>query len=196
MNQNNYDEYVKRAYETACKHGFHDKDLPLAHWLMLAITEVSEMVEADRNGKRAQVAMFKRECQSPQPKDRVKAHWQFCFEQFVKDTVEDEMADVCIRLFDLAGEARCGIYEVDYTEWRFGEMKKLFMNNEFPVKAYELCLILAERRIYPGTLEMVISSAISFLCYWAKTENIDLEWHINQKMWYNEHRARLHGKKY
>ncbi len=191
-----YKEYTERAYEIACRHGFHDKDQPLAHWLMLVITEVSEMVEADRKSKRAQVAMFKRESVSPQPKDRVKSHWQFCFEQFIKDTVEDEMADVCIRLFDLAGNERCEIHEVNYTEWRFGEMRQMFMNNDFPVKAYELCLILVERGMYPGTLEMVISSAISFLCYWAKTENIDLEWHINQKMKYNDMRSRLHGKKY
>lgn len=41
-----YNEYTKRAYDTACKHGFHDQELTDEHWLMLVITEVAEMTAA------------------------------------------------------------------------------------------------------------------------------------------------------
>ena len=186
-----YKEYTERAYEIACRHGFHDKELPLAHWLMLVITEVSEMVEADRKGKRAQVAMFKRESVSPQPKDRVKAHWQFCFEQFIKDTVEDEMADVCIRLFDLAGtkgftpeEKKSGLLLGRYDDY--------VRSRSFTENAYELCGVLAMSNNARATVEY----SLAYLQCWARSLNIDLEWHINQKMEYNDMRSRLHGKKY
>ena len=44
-------ELRDRAYQCACKHGFHDKEYSDKHWLMLIITEISEAVDADRKGK-------------------------------------------------------------------------------------------------------------------------------------------------
>lgn len=40
---------IKRAHDSATAHGFQDKPKSAAHWLMLIITEISEMVEADRS---------------------------------------------------------------------------------------------------------------------------------------------------
>lgn len=48
-------------------HGFHDKEYPLNHWLMLVVTEVAEIVEADRKGRRTRRDMFERESVTPQP---------------------------------------------------------------------------------------------------------------------------------
>lgn len=44
-------ELIDRSYGTAKSHGFHDKELSPQHLLMLAISEVSEAIEADRNGR-------------------------------------------------------------------------------------------------------------------------------------------------
>ena len=41
-----------KSYQTACDHGFHDnREYSNRHFLMLVITELSEAVEAHRNGK-------------------------------------------------------------------------------------------------------------------------------------------------
>lgn len=186
----NYNEYIKIAYDTACKHGFHDKELPLDHWLMLVITEVSEMVEADRKGKRAQSAMFKRECSTPQPNENKKKHWLFCFDTFVKDSFEDEMADACIRLFDLSGLLG---FEYKYHEDSNENYLRQYKEASVTEKAFALCLILTRNM---ATIEWRIENALFYLVSWAKAEGIDLEWHIAQKMKYNKQRARLHGKKY
>ena len=44
-------ELRDRAYQCACRPGFHDKEYSNAHCLMLIITEIIEAVDADRKGK-------------------------------------------------------------------------------------------------------------------------------------------------
>lgn len=190
-----YNEYIQRAYRTACKHGFHDKELPMTHWLTLVITEVAEMVEADRKEKRALVAMFKRECATPQPNENKKKHWVFCFETFIKDSFEDEMADACIRLFDLAGLIGCDIERLP-TELVGESYIGKYRTKPCTTKAYELCNLLAKSGTDKESICLTIQVSVSFLECWAMSEGIDLEWHIAQKMEYNGLRARLHGKKY
>jgi len=90
------EEYTNRAYANARKHGFHDEELSIEHCLMLVITEVSEMVEADRKDReRASVEIFVDALRN--------VKFTQAFEDYIKDRVPDEMADVCIRLFDLLG---------------------------------------------------------------------------------------------
>lgn len=48
MKQINLDALSERAYNIACEHGFHDVELSDEHFLMLAISELSEAIEADR----------------------------------------------------------------------------------------------------------------------------------------------------
>ena len=192
MNQNHLNEYVKRAYETACRHGFHDKERPIEHWLMLIITEVAEMVEADRKGKHAQVAMFKRESVTPQPDENRQKHWRFCFETFIKDTVEDEMADVCIRLFDLAGLKGWKI-EVGHSDELEERCFGFFRCRTCTESAWELCRQLTPLYSFQKIDAEVV---LYYIECWSKFLGIDLEWHINQKLEYNEHRAKMHGKKY
>ena len=43
-------EWVKRAYDNAVKHGWHEEEKSNAHWLMMVCTEVAEAVQADRKG--------------------------------------------------------------------------------------------------------------------------------------------------
>ena len=43
-------EWVKKAYDNAVKHGWHEEEKSNAHWLMMVCTEVAEAVQADRKG--------------------------------------------------------------------------------------------------------------------------------------------------
>jgi NTP pyrophosphatase (non-canonical NTP hydrolase) len=83
------------VHNAARKNGFWDKESSVAEKLMLIVTELGEACEADRNGKRSPGHIPYKP-----PFDEVdvlvfKEHW--------KDTFEDELADVMIRLLDLAG---------------------------------------------------------------------------------------------
>lgn len=74
--------------------------------LLLIITEVCEAVEADREGRWASLELFNRERQaSPFHEKSATAD---AFKLHVKDTVEDELADVFIRLLDV-----CENYQID-----------------------------------------------------------------------------------
>ncbi len=111
-------ELVRQAHENAVEKGFWegyndiedairakyygtcDVNIPVKYArnteimskLMLIVSELGESVEALRNNKRARLFDIDKEQLEP-----------FEFERLVKDTFEDEIADVFIRLCDLVG---------------------------------------------------------------------------------------------
>ena len=193
-------DLIERAYMCACSHGFHEKDLSVEHYLMLVLSEIGEAVEADRKDRRAHVCAFQREIIAPQPKENIQKHWSFCFEQFIKDSIPDELADVCIRIYDICGAL--GIeprVEYDTMETDFQE---IFGEDTFCERMYYLSRLLCgtsgvvEDDGTDECLPQVIGSSLSFLFALAKGMEIDLMQHIEWKMRYNEERPYKNGKKY
>lgn len=212
-----YKKYIECAYDTACKHNFHVEIKPTAHWLMLVITEISEAVEADRKGKHANVEMYEREANTSQVTIHKLEHKKSVFEQYIKDTVEDEFADICIRLFDLCAMHECGFkYNIEALDidTLIDYFTNRYANKSFTEKAFELCNLLTQYKSDVETFictnpwerwflftqyEMHVDTveiALAFVQCWAKSEGVDLEWHIEHKLWYNKWRGSLHGKKY
>ena len=78
--------------------GFDVSNEPFAQSAMLIVTELAEAVEADRSAKCACMDWI--ENAYPESED---CEPEFCeaFRNKIKDTVEDELADVLIRLLDL-----------------------------------------------------------------------------------------------
>lgn len=174
-----------RAYQNACDHGFHDRELSDNHCFMLVITELSEAVEADRKGRRADKAEFELVVSSNS--DHMSEAFVDAFERLVKDTVEDELADTVICMLDMAGLRGInlnGIFIVAYIVSR----KKSFTENCYA--------IIKDIVNYKYTTEECLNYAIRQVFELAEFYDMDLEWHIEQKMKYNEHRGKMHGKKY
>lgn len=186
-------EFIDRAYKCACEHGFHDKELSIEHFLMLVITEVSEAVEADRKNKRADLAKFENAISQEVAKFPYKENgevWKFLFEENIKSSVEDELADVCIRLYDICGtfgldiDCECG-FDAEYESW--------YRSRTF----CELCYSLSARVV--GAVDDMsygVQECLRFCYSIAHVNGIDLERHIELKMQYNESRPVKHGKKY
>lgn len=86
-------ELGRRAYEIAKVKGFHDDPIDIPRSLMLIVSELAEALEADRKNKRADLSAF-----APDPFRPFREK----FEEYIKDTFEDELADAAIRLFDLS----------------------------------------------------------------------------------------------
>ena len=181
-------DYVERSYETSRLHGFHDEEWSVEHYLMLILSEVGEAVEADRRMKRANLLMFDANCTRPQPKGRELSHWAFCFDEFVKDTLEDELADVCIRLYDL-----CGVYN---EKPKFADEPLLWAFTELPFEdnAYYLCSILCGQ--CDESFATFTGLCLSYVYSWSIALGFDLKRHIDLKMRYNASRPKKHGKKY
>lgn len=187
--------FIDRAYKTACGHGFHDTAWSIKHLMMLVLTEIGEMVEADRRGIRANLKGFEI-CIGLTYNDR--------FKNYVKDSVEDEMADVAIRLFDL-----CGMLEIEPTDKYeyYDELCKDFLEQmkhySFTERCFTLCGILtkcdgaeSEDDGTENCVPVIIGAALCFLFNIADDLKIDLVRHIELKMEYNESRLIRHGKKY
>lgn len=181
------DGFVRRAYHTACEHGFHDEWHSDEHWMMLVVSEIGEMMEADRKNRRANRAGFEK-C--------VGLTWDDRFKDYVKDSLEDELADVCIRLFDF-----CGMHGVLplMTDHGIVDMSECFENLYGALSITEQCFGLTEFAVeIPNSenLSRDIGVIVAFCIEFARYHNIDLVWHIEQKMHYNESRPKKHGKKY
>lgn len=191
MNNIDLNALRNRAYKIACEHGFHDEELSNEHSLMLVITELAEAVEADRKRKVAQRRMFGMNCDTPQ--ENPTHHWCFCFERFIKDSVPDELADAVIRLLDLAGLRRISIEPID--ESIIEDMEESCKDETFTESIYSISTLPAQ---YDGVydLHVTLNGMITAIFGLAKHLEVDLLWHIEQKMKYNEFREKRHGKKY
>lgn len=121
---NNLNELSQSIYQANKAKGFWDQERNVGELLMLVTSELGEAMEAHRKGKFTDKSEYIADV-------KLADDFKYAFENNVKDTFEDEIADSLIRLFDL-----CGGLE------------------------------------------------------------IDIEFHINQKLAYNKTRERLHGKKY
>ena len=114
------------CYKNALSKGFHDSDQLLAEsvvgqtlthvrnliatkYLALAITELSEGINALRKDNRASLDEYMYRSNNVECTDSDK---KILFEELMKDTVEDEIADTFIRLFDT-----CGALGIDITNF-------------------------------------------------------------------------------
>lgn len=190
MNTENLNELRDRAYQCAIKHGWHEQQYSDEHFLCLVISELMESVEADREGKRSRVAMFK-EWQGnsiPLTEETKLRRFKEDFEEFIKGTVEEELSDACIRLLDLAGLRQL---ELIYTN-SLAIMSKM----SFTEYIYCLCSFITNPdKSNSKWLDNHISYSLGWIFSWCRAKNIDIAWHIEQKMKYNELRPYMHGGK-
>jgi len=181
-----------RAYKIACDHGFHDKELSDDHFLMLVITELSEVVEADRKNRHADVYSFVSAMDiiidSFLSESNLRNNaFKVSFQEKIKDSVEDELADTVIRLLDLAG-----LREIDLDPLEL-PIQKSCTSDVMTIFCFDAISFIYMKN---AKLKDKICVLISFLFEKAQNDGIDLFWHIEQKMRYNELRPNMHGKKY
>ena len=95
----NLNQISKQFHKCSKNKGFWDEKREIGTLLMLIVSELSEALEADRKTKHANLSAFEyREEDRKLPEDFI------CdFQELIKDTFEDEIADTFIRLFDLVG---------------------------------------------------------------------------------------------
>ena len=189
-------ELRNKAYRNAVTHGFHDKELSNEHCLCLIISELMEAVKADRKGRFAKVPVDKKGTIF----DERTFHYQnkyFAenFETYIKDCVEDELADACIRLLDLAGLRNISID--DFPKEAIYGASESCVGETFTESIYAISTLpIRYFYEYNYSFESQIGHMLLSIFGLAKHMNIDLIWHVEQKMRYNELRPKLNEKKY
>lgn len=182
----------EKAHMTAVEHGFYEEVKPDAFYLGLVMSEAGEAINADRKGMHADTKGF-------EEIEAAEKDFPFAenFKAHINDSVEDEIADIVIRLLDFAGLKGYGLhYEIIYrlTNRAFRILKReglssaLFQLNSALCDAYNI-----------DRLEEGVSWSIMIYseCFSKMTgSDKDLWWFVEQKMRYNDLRPRLNGRKY
>ena len=180
------------AYKTACEHGFHDQELSNEHCFCLVISELMEAVEADRKGKRANVDRYNKKiansriCQGLDPDIPKERGYEVAYNETIKGSIEEELADAVIRLLDLAGLRNFNLN-------RFSPVNVVLRKKTFTENIYAIVKEIMDSKY---SLEEQVNYVITQVFALADILGVDLLWHINQKMRYNELRENKHGKKY
>lgn len=195
-NNTNWNALRDRAYECAQTKGWHDVPHGTDHFLMLIVTEVAEAVNADRNGRRADRPEFERRQGMEVPPETQARRFKEDFDTCIKDTVEDELADVVIRCLDLAGLLGIDLQGGTMPECIEEGVKRIKTSQTFlfDKAAFELVRLVSSEDV---NADMIVQAAIMAACWFAARLDFDILWHVGQKMKYNEFRGYRHGgKKY
>ncbi|MBR0291097.1 MAG: hypothetical protein IJQ79_03090 [Bacteroidales bacterium] len=114
MNERNYIDpdklsgLMREVWEVAVSHGWHDKPISREQYLGLIVTEASEAVEADRNGRRAKTDMMANVIRMQAGSETglcqgwYESWFKIYYDEYVRGSIEEEFADVVIRLLDMA----------------------------------------------------------------------------------------------
>ena len=164
----------KEIYEANKAKGFHEKEHSEEHMMCLVVSELMEAVEADRNGRRADMDNFNRQYDYD---------WSENYNDYIKGSIDEELADAVIRLLDTAGALGVNANLFNTNVSVFG--------NSFTEKIYDIVsgIVMNKANIsIPygiGRIEKLCSSL-----------NIDLWQHVDLKLKYNSLRPYKHGKQY
>lgn len=166
-----WNELAERACKTAAEHGFHNGRTDTPFYFMMTVTELSEAINADRKNNHA----------SPIPPSGTMP-FKEAFERYVKDSVEDELADACIWLLDLAGMRDMDVTPVPVAD----------------VPADITDMAFTATRILTSHLDtgLIVNYTIGLIAAYAMKNGIPLMYHINHKMEYNDTRPYTNEKMY
>lgn len=187
MMEKNLNKLAAEAHANAVEKGFWENNPSNEHFLCLVICELSEAIEADRKGKRADVENYKLLSKASVDRTGNMEYFnEIAFCHKIKDSVEDELADAFIRLLDLAGAN-------NYNLNRFCLQHVVTARKTFTENIYA---IIKDIMNYKYSKEEQVNYAMHQIRRLSEILKIDLFWHIEQKMVYNRLREHKHGKGY
>jgi NTP pyrophosphatase (non-canonical NTP hydrolase) len=185
-----FDQFTfKEIFRQNRDKGFHaEENSPAKQMRLLAmvIGEISGALEAIRINQYANLSDFKKGGE---------LNIEEAFELFIKNTFQDELADIVIRLFDYAG---CFKLHFKSIESEYQQEMKSWANIE--IKDIPAFLFTAMKTVtdiyYSGNGGDKVGEVIGKIHSLANSKGIDLVWHIDQKLAYNKTRPERNGKEF
>ena len=163
----------ERAYKCAVEHGFHEEEKPDAYWLGLVMSEAGEAITADRKGLHADAVLFN--------DDLAKMPFKDSFEAHIKDSVEDEIADIVIWLLDFAGMKGYTLLISGYSARPSNAIIKTFDGNGLAGTLFALIGVLSDS-LDDNTTKATVGIVINILsdCFDKLTggSDCDLWWFV------------------
>lgn len=192
-------ELRDKAHQCAVEHGWHEEKHSNEHFLCLVISELMEAVEADRKDNHADIKYYENRisnsliCRGILPSRPKEKGYEIAYRDFIKDTVEDELADACIRLFDLSGLNDINLGEISMDELKDSYWFPYFSFTEYMY--YFTSQLCNPEEIHLRTLDNVVRCTLKEILVFCVKRNIDIFWYIEQKIKYNQSRDYKHGGK-
>lgn len=193
-------ELIPRCHEAAKANGWWDTPRNAGEALMLCISELSEALEADRNGRHANLAKYVADTAELAANPQYSSFQPATFQELIKDTVADELADAYIRLCDFAGGFELDLSQINTmkcnpSHWvigndNFGDALLTCVDAVMDMHHVRLRTGFA-----PGHMEGPLSDALTCIEVLAEKQGIDLATHIDLKLAYNATRGTRHGGK-
>lgn len=186
---------AKEVYEITKSKGFWDTERNIGEIFLLIISEMGEALKAHRENLFADWDAFNA-LVKVNIKVKNEAPIKNAFQFLIKDTFEDEIADVVIGILDFAGHNKINIDLVNYQkkadysyeDTNFGNM--LMDININLVSAYRAATSFGfmEYDNYKKDIEWHINAALIRLVNLStsKTRGFDLLKHVEAKMMYNK----------
>lgn len=188
MNTEQLKQLGKEIHENSAAKGFwHEKEnRSKGEMVMLIISELGECLEAHRKGR---ICSAGEKAIPPLIKHYIDAatdsDYTTLFNGYVKDTVEDELADVLIRILDYVHGWGLPLIERDYREETTGN----FGHDLLRINHYILFAFHDDQSKDWG---YVVASIFAF-CRWSE---INIQQHVKWKMRFNSTRPMMHNKAY
>lgn len=189
-------DLAKEIHQNAKDKGFWDSPRNTGELFMLIISEASEALEAHRKGRKADLKKFA----LPNNGNVTDEQWfKISFENCVKDTTADEIADVVIRILDY-----CASQEIEIKPALLSTTLISLDSDNFGAALFQICGEIQRAGEYALTNDIWeiekskdnIHSTLTLIIQLCDREQIDLLKHIELKMKYNATRERMHGKAY
>jgi len=183
-----YNKLATEVHAENVKKGFYDKEPERSMTLLLVVSELMEMIEADRidnkitaSGKIIANKLFNGNVDDCPPL------FKEVFKKSIKDTIEDEAADVIIRLLDYAGWQG-----IDLTHKE--DVNICAASEDLAENIWVIITLINEHRINnkPSIYSILRNCDYAFRIIL----NIDTWKHVELKRKYNALRPQKNGKKY
>lgn len=179
----NLNELRDKAYHCALSHGLHKKDFSNKHFLCLVISDLTKAITAEKLNRHAKVERFKDYfVRMKYQKEYEKSIFLSSFEYIIY-SVEDELANAFIHLFDLAGLRNI---DLDCFEYEKGDHKD-YSDLYFTESMFEIIKYATEGSQENWELDHNIYMMLNELLYFCKENDIDIFFFIEQKMKYNQY---------
>lgn len=187
---------AKKIHQNAKDKGFWDSPRNTGELFMLIISEASEALEAHRKVRKADL----KQLALPNNRNVSDDEWfKISFENCVKDTTADEIADVVIRILDY-----CASQEIEIKPALLSTTLISLDSDNFGAALFQICGEIQRAGEYALTNDIWeiekskdnIHSTLALIIQLCEREEIDLLKHIELKMRYNATRERMHGKAY
>jgi len=172
-------QLAKQIHNNALGKGFYDRSdekLFEVHQVFEIVKEIAEFHEAYKKGRSTPLDIYLQDYAEEIGKEKD------VFEALVKDTYQDELADIVIR-------------SLDYLEHK-GDSQYIhdFNISDLQITDYSISAICSD--LSRSALDFDIGDLIIGVKHLSDLLNVDLIWHIKAKMAYNATREKLHGKKF